>query len=149
MCNLYATSHTIYVPSLTSAALPNVSQDRLRLHAHRSLPMACSLCSGTETSRSGVCPNLYHFSLQVFHGAFAADTSASRTAFCSDVLMTPPSALTRQSWTCLRPCPRILCSGPAAQPPEAPDLRGHALAHPTGHHRSALQGALLHSPVLG
>jgi hypothetical protein len=41
--------------------------DRLRLHAHRSLPMACTLCSGTEVSRSGVCPNLYHFSLQVFH----------------------------------------------------------------------------------
>jgi hypothetical protein len=40
--------------------------DRLKLHVHRSLPMACPLCSGTDVSRSG-CPNLYHTSLQIFH----------------------------------------------------------------------------------
>jgi hypothetical protein len=45
-----------------------VLQDRLRFKAHRSLPTACRLCSGTERSAAG-CPNLYHTSLQVFHGA--------------------------------------------------------------------------------
>ena len=35
--------------------------DRLKLHAHRSLPMACALCS-TEDNK------LYHRKLNVFHG---------------------------------------------------------------------------------
>lgn len=77
--------------------LPVVLQDRLRLHAHRSLPMACSLCSGTETSRSGICPNLYHFSLQVFHGAIPADTSAIWIAYGSAVLTTLPFAWANQT----------------------------------------------------
>lgn len=50
--------------------------DRLKLHVHRSLPMACSLCSGTDQSTSG-CPNLYHHSLQVFH----VDLLPSRVKF--------------------------------------------------------------------
>jgi len=37
--------------------------DRLKLHAHRSLPMACVLCS-TEDNK------LYHRKLNVFHGEF-------------------------------------------------------------------------------
>lgn len=71
MCAICMSSQELFT-RLHVDLLPGVLQDRLRLHAHRSLPMACSLCSGTETSRSGVCPNLYHFSLQVFHGAFPA-----------------------------------------------------------------------------
>ena len=36
--------------------------DRMKLHIHRSLPEACSLCSGEQ---SGI---VYHQALNVFHG---------------------------------------------------------------------------------
>ena len=63
-----------------------VLQDRLKLHVHRSLPVACSLCSGTEVSTSG-CPNLYHYSLQVFHGATSIRSSPVRLPTCSPSLL--------------------------------------------------------------
>jgi len=41
--------------------------DRLKLHAHRALPLACTLCSGRECCSMSGRPNLYKGSLDVFH----------------------------------------------------------------------------------
>ncbi len=65
---LLCTSFVPLAPSLHIIRAVGALQDRLKLHVHRSLPIACPLCSGTDHSRSG-CPNLYRASLQVFHGA--------------------------------------------------------------------------------
>ena len=48
--------------------------DRLKLHAHRALPLACTLCSGRECCSMSGRPNLYKGALDVFHGALSVAT---------------------------------------------------------------------------